>query len=392
MRVLVLGAGYAGVVLTRRLEETLPADVELVVVDESGTHLVQHELHRAIRRPAVADTISIPLDDLFDRATIREGTVTRVDTDDHVVELADGETLDYDAAGLCLGARTNYYGMDDVERHAHQLKRLPDAAAIRADALDAFETPDPTLVVGGAGLAGVQTAGELVALASEQETDADVILLEQAARVAPTFEEAFGRAIHAELVQRDVDVRTGVTITGATASTVELESADGPGSGTELDADVFVWTGGIRGPNATDGSRIEVRASLDVDDRTFVVGDTARVIDDDGRAVPASAQAAVREARVAAENIHRVVTTGSTGGFRPHLDRFVFESPGWLVSIGDGAVAQVGSTVLRGDAAKTIKAGVGAGYLASAGRYGSAIDLLRTEIASGPRTDDQHEE
>ncbi|MFB6308162.1 MAG: NADH dehydrogenase FAD-containing subunit, partial [Haloarculaceae archaeon] len=68
------------------------------------------------------------------------------------------------------------------------------------------------------------------------------------------------------------------------------------------------------------------------------------------------------------------------GGFEPRLDRYEFDSPGWLVSVGDGAVAQVGPTVLRGRAALALKTSVGAGYLGSVGAVENAVDLVREEL------------
>lgn len=384
MRVLVLGAGYAGVVLARTLEESLPDEVELVVVDESPYHLVQHELHRVVRRPGFADTITIPLDELFERATIRRGTVVDIDTGGRHVELADGDTLRYDVAAVCLGAETNFYGMSDIERYAHPLKRIPDAEAIREDTLDAFEKPNPTLVVGGAGLSGVQLAGELAAFAREADVDAAVHLYEQEDRVAPAFDPGFGAALREELTDRGVTVRTGTTIVGADETTVTFDQ------GASQAYDVLVWTGGIQGTRATRGERPLVRSTLALDDRTFVAGDAARVVDENGQAVAPSAQAAVRGAAVAAENVLRVVSNlRDEGAFTPRFERFAFDSPGWLVSVGDGAVGQVGSRVLRGTAAKTLKAGVGAGYLASSGQYGDALSLVKSEytgVSTGRET------
>lgn len=377
MRVLVLGGGYAGVVLTRALEDTLPADVDILVVDESGQHLVQHELHRVVRHPDLADTIQVPLTELFDRATVRQGTVVDIDTDAHAVELSDGEVLNYDVGAVCLGAQTNFYGMADVEANAHQLKRVPDAAAIRQDVLEIFDDPEvraPSLVVGGAGLAGIQLAGELVALADSADVDANVVLLEQAERVAPTFDASFARALEAELTEADVDVRTERTVTGASAVEIRFDS------GNPLTYDVFVWTGGIRGPDATSGERVDVRSTLALDERTFVVGDTSQVVDDSGMAVPPSAQSAVRAARVAAKNVHRAVRNARDGGaFSPRFKRFTFDSPGWLVSVGDNVVAQVGSTILRGRAAKVLKTGVGAGYLVTTGAMDDAASFVRAD-------------
>jgi len=381
MRVAVLGAGYAGVVVAIRLEDRLPDDVELVVVDEHDYHLVQHELHRVIRRPELADDVRVPLADIFDRARVERGRVSAVDRDRRVVEFADGSELEYDAAAVCLGAETAYYGLPGVEEHSVPLKRLGDADAVRSAFEAVLDAGGGTAVVGGAGLSGVQTAGELAAFAREADAggggggdDVDVVLLEQEDQVAPSFPAPFREAVREELAREGVDVRTGVTVTGATADTVETAAGAVP-------QDVFVWTGGIRGPDALGGERASVRADLTADDRTVVVGDAARVVDAEGSAAPASAQTAVRAAEVAATNLAELVAEHrGDGGLGPRLSRYTFDSPGWLVSVGDGAVAQVGPSVFRGAAAKAAKVGVGVGYLANAGGVADAVGLLREEL------------
>jgi len=377
MRVVVLGAGYAGTVVADRLEGTLPEGVELVVVDEHDYHLVQHELHRVIRRPGLADDVCVPLRDIFDEARIEQGRVSDVDRDERVVAFADGRTLEYDVAAVCLGAETAYYGLPGVEEHSIPLKRLADADAIRTRFEGVTETGG-TAVVGGAGLSGVQTAGELAAFAREADAvdGVNVVLLEQEDRVAPTFPAKFQEAVREELEREGVDVRTGVTVTGASADAVETVDES-------VDSDLFVWTGGIQGPGALGGERPTVRADLTVDDHTVAVGDAARVVDAEGSAVPASAQTAVREAEVAARNVASLVADRHDGDFRPRLGRYTFESPGWLVSVGDGAVAQVGPSVFRGTAANVAKVGVGVGYLANAGGVEEAVGLLREELGLG---------
>jgi len=384
MRVAVLGAGYAGLTLAKRLEDALPDD-EVVVVDEDGTHLVQHELHRVVRRPSLAEDITLDLREVLDRATVREATVTDVDPDAGIatLETPEGaETLDYDAAAVCLGAATNFYDLPGVEDHATPLKRIGHAHAVRAEFFTAVEgatATDPArVVVGGAGLSGVQVAGELAALAREEaDPDAvEVVLLEQLGSVAPAFPENFQRAVRDGLDAQGVTVRTETAVASADAGGLDLAN------GERLAYDQFVWTGGIRGPPAMDGERPVVRNTLRLEDETFVVGDAGKVVDTDGAAVPASAQAAVRQARVAADNIERLLDHRRDGssGFEPRLGGYRFDSPGWLVSVGDGAVAQVGPTVLTGRAAKLAKTSVGAGYLSSVGAVANAVDLVREEL------------
>jgi NADH dehydrogenase len=373
MRVVVLGAGYAGLTLARRLESRLPEAVDLVVVDESPTHLVQHELHRAIRRPSVADAITVPLEDALDRATVRTARVERIDREARRVHLADG-TLDYDYAAICLGAETAFHDLPGVVDHAIPLKRLAHARRVRESFLDTCETGGRA-VVGGAGLSGVQVAGELAALAAESDADVEVTVLERLDSVAPSFPARFQTAVREALEDAGVSVHTGARVTGATGSVVRVD-------GREMPYDTFVWTGGIRGPDALDGDRPVVRGDLRLDDHAVAVGDAARVVDADGEAVPASAAAAIREARVAARNLDCLVRhdLDGVGEFAPRLDPFRFEAPGWIVSVGDDAVATVGPTVVRGAPARAMKATVGAGHLSSVGAISRAVDLVGEEL------------
>ncbi len=371
MRVVILGAGYAGVALSRRLESSLPDAAELVVVDERPTHLVKHQLHRVIRHPSLADVIEIPLDELFDRAAVRTARVEGVDTDARVIRCADGTTIAYDVLAICLGARTNFYGLPDVERHATPLDRLDDAREIRSDFRSILADGGRAVVV-GAGLSGVQVAGELSAFAAEEGATVTIELVEQFDEVAPGFPDRFRRAVAAALAAQGVVIHTGTTVVGASADALEVESGD------PIPYDQLLWTGGIRGPAALGGERPSVRSDLRLATDAFVVGDAGRVLDANGTLVPASAQTAVREAGTAAENVRKLVDhrLGSGSVFEPRLTPYVYDSPGWLVSVGDDAVAQVGPSVFRGPAARALKKTVGAGYLTSVGAIQNAVELV----------------
>ena len=383
MDVLVLGGGYAGLLVTRKLERRLPDPANLTLVDDTGSHLVQHELHRAVRNPDYVDDISVPLEEVLDRATLRQAEVTDVDREARTVSLADGEDLDYDYCVVALGAETAFYDIPGVEEHATPLKRLEHAAAIRRQfeaVVDQLGHEDPTtdeqrsgtVVVGGAGLSGVQVAGELAVMTRERDVadSVDIVLLEQMGTVAPTFPENFRRAARESLDEQGIDVRTGTTVTAADESTISVED------GAAIDYDQFVWTGGIRGNEAMRGERPQVRADLRLDDHTFALGDAVRIVDADGEPVPASASAAVRASETAATNV--VAAATADGGF-VELDKWNWESPGWLISVGDDAVAQLGPTVLTGSTANALKSAVGITYLAEHGSFRRALGVLRKE-------------
>ncbi|MHB9285623.1 NAD(P)/FAD-dependent oxidoreductase [Halobacteriales archaeon Cl-PHB] len=372
MHVAVLGAGYAGLSLARQLESTLPDDVTLTVVDERDTHLVQHLIHRAIRHPDIADDLRLPLSDLLDRADHRQARVTAVDPEAGTVQLGDGE-LAYDLGAVCLGARTDFHGLPGVAEHATPLKRLAHADAIREEFHEVCAA-EGTTVVGGAGLSGIQAAGELAALADDEATtDVEVRLLEQAERVAPSFPGAFQDAVADELRVRGVSVETGRTISGVVDGTVVCEDGD------DVAFDQLVWTGGIVGQAAMDDRRPDVRARLRLTDRTLALGDAARVVDAEGQPAPASAQTALGQADVAATNLARLVEHRQAGGdgFAPQLSTYRYDSRGWLVTVGDGAVAQVGPTVVRGRAARTLKTSVTESYLRSLTGGPGLLESLR---------------
>jgi NADH dehydrogenase len=389
MRVAVFGAGYAGLTVARRLERLLPPEADLVVVEQSTDHLVQHELHRLIRFPDLESAITVSLERVLSRAEVTQATVTDLDTDAGVATLdtSEGsETLAYDLAAVCLGAETEFYGLDGVEEYATPLKSLADAASIREAALD---SPDGSAVVGGGGLSGIQAAGELAALSDRHDLALDVRIVEMADRVAPGFDEAFAGAVREELEARGVTIDTGVAVDAADEETVHLDD------GRTLDADVFVWTGGIRGPAAMGGERRPTARDLQVSDTTFVVGDAAALTDENGQAVPASAQTAVRQARVAATNIAALaggdgsvdITVSDEGGdskttveSRPELSVYDPETAGWVVSVGNGAVAQVGPFVFSGEPAKAAKAVIGVGHLGSVGAIQQASELVAEEL------------
>jgi len=374
MRVAVLGAGYAGLTLARKLEQTLPDSVSLVVVNEGADHLVQHELHRVVRRPSLAEEITVDLDAVLD-CEVRQARVTDVDPDEGTATLDGSETLSYDVGAVCLGAQTAFYDLPGVREHATPLKRLDDAREIRERFLDLGD--GDRVVVGGAGLSGVQVAGELAEM--REDSDIEVLLLEQEDAVAPSFPASFQSAVHDALVDVGVTIRTGTGVAGADADIITLED------GSDISTDQFVWTGGIEGSPALDADRPVVRADLRLGKSTFAVGDAARVVDSDGEAVPASASAAIREARVAADNIATLVDNreGGSGEFQPRLTQYQFDVPGWLVSVGDDAVAKVGPSILTGRAALALKTTVGAGYLGTVGAVENAVDLVSEELDLG---------
>jgi NADH dehydrogenase len=340
-KVVVLGAGYAGAGTVNGLERRLDG-ADLTWISNTDHHLVLHEAHRIVRDPHVRDKITIPIEEIKSPGTeFIEGTVTGLETDDRIVELGDDSTVEYDYLVVCIGSGTAFFGIEGLAEHAHTLKSLDDALAIHDAVMDAVAeaTPDrrAQIVVGGAGLSGIQTAGEIAALRDAHNAPLDIALVEGLDSVLPSGEPVLQGKLRQFLEEDGVDIMTGEFITEVDEDVVYI------GEDTEFEYDTLVWTGGITGRDATAEADIEkderdrrLYADADFstsDDRVFAVGDAAH-IDQPGEdaEAPPTAQAAWGAAAVVAENVERTIEG------RP-LKTWTYEDSGTLISVGDRAIA-----------------------------------------------------
>jgi len=340
--VAVLGAGYAGAKATQLLDRELSdRDADLVWVSDRDYHLVLHEAHRVVRDPDVADAITVPVAEIAPSAEFVEGTVESVDVEKRTVSVAGGRDVEYDYVLVALGSETAFYGIPGVDEHALTLKCLDDALAIHdavAEAAAAATRDDRArVVVGGAGLSGIQTAGEVAEYRDHHDVPVDVHLVEALDDVFPGNDESVQRALRRRLAEADVTVTTGDPITEVTADELQFDE------GEPQAYDVFVWTGGITGCDPLESLEVDCekhsnRVLTDVtfrtsDDRVFVIGDAAVIEGADGDdPAPPTAQAAWQAAEIAADNIVRAMES------RP-LERWRYEDKGTLVSVGERAVA-----------------------------------------------------
>ena len=339
-KVVVLGSGYAGTGVVSRLESELDADDELVWVSDVDHHLVLHESHRVVRDPSVADLITLPIDEVAGASTrFVEGSVAGLSGDDREVRLEDGRTIGFDYAVVALGSRTAFYGIPGLEEHALTLKGLDDAReihdAVTTAASEATADEPARVVVGGAGLSGIQVAGEVAALSEERGLPVDIRLVEALEEILPGNGGSVQSALRELLEDEGVEILTDDPITNAESDVLHFDDRD------PLSYDVLVWTGGITGQAAMTDTDVETEHERVVadstfatsNDRVFAVGDSA-VLEGDGNGnpVPPTAQAAWQAADVAAENVLRRMNG------RP-LETWTYDDKGTLISVGDEAVA-----------------------------------------------------
>lgn len=336
--VVVLGAGYAGAGAIQQLETELDSTAEIVWISNTDYHLVLHESHRCIRDPAVQESIKIPIEEIkSDRTRFIEGEVVGMDVDEQTVELAAGDAVEYDYVLVALGSQTAYYGIPGLDEQSLTLKSLDDALEIHERVKEAAETAtrsDPARVaVGGAGLSGIQTAGEVAEFRDIHNAPIEITLIEALEEIFPSGSAAIQQALRQELEDAGVEILTNDPVTEADDSKIYFDGRD------PVEYDVFVWTGGITGRDALESAavtkehnRVNAESTFQTsDEHVFAIGDSA-IIDQGDIPAPPTAQAAWQAAEVAGENIARAVEN------RP-LKTWTHKDKGTVISVGEDAVA-----------------------------------------------------
>ncbi|WP_232701579.1 NAD(P)/FAD-dependent oxidoreductase [Halobacterium wangiae] len=371
-RVVVLGAGYAGAGAVSKLESELGPGTELVWISDTDYHLVLHEAHRVIRDPGVREKITIPVEDIKSTGTqFVHDAVTDVDTDDRVVELAEGDDVDYDYLLVGIGSDTATYGIEGMDEHPLTLKSLDDALEIHEQvkeaAREATRENPAQIVVGGAGLSGIQSTGELAEFRDRRNAPIDITLVEALPEIFPPGDSEIQGALRHRLEARDIEILTDDPITSCDADCLQFDERE------DLDYDVFLWTGGVTGPAElgevdldAEHNRLSASSNLQTEDeRVFAVGDCSLVDQGDDEVAPPTAQAAWQAADVAAENVARAIDD------RP-LKTWTYDDQGTLISVGETALAhevEVGGVsapvrTFNSTPAKMLKKGAAARWIA----------------------------
>jgi NADH dehydrogenase len=360
----IVGGGFGGLAAARRLHR---APVQVTVVDRQNHHLFQPLLYQVATAGLSPAEIASPIRRILARQRNVEvllGDVTTVNAGGRLVTTADGSTIPFDWLIVAAGATHSYFGRDEWAGPAPGLKTIEDALEIRRRVLLAFEEAereaDPrirqewlTFVVVGGGPTGVEMAGALAEIARHtlardfrhiDPGSARVVLLEAAPRILGAYPEDLSAAAARQLETLCVEVYTGATVSQVDEGGVEA-------AGRRLPARTVVWAAGVQASRlgrtlgvALDRSgRVRVRRDLSIPGHphVFVVGDLAS-LEQDGRAVPGVAPAAIQMGSHAAENILRALRDEPPASFR-------YRDKGSLATVGRRrGVAAIGRLRLSG--------------------------------------------
>lgn len=357
-RIVILGGGFGGVYAAMELEKLLVREsaVEVCLVSHDNFFLFTPMLHEIAASDLEITNIVNPLRKLLRKVEVMVGEVHQIDLAAKRVLISRDprsypQQIGYDHLVIALGSVTNFHNLAPFAELAVPMKSLSDAIRLRAQILRHLEEANSecnpaerqsllTFVVAGGGFAGVETVAALNDFVREalqfypslRQEMLRVILVHSGPVILPELDEDLGRYTQKVLKQRGVEIRLNTRVNGITKENVFLID------GVSIPARNVVWTAGTAPspiisslPCAKERGRLLVDQFLRVLDWPDVwsVGDCAYVPDlrNPGKSHPPTAQHAIREGEVVAQNIAAALVG------RP-LKSFSFKTIGLLASIG----------------------------------------------------------
>jgi NADH:quinone reductase (non-electrogenic) len=340
-RVVIVGAGFAGLACARKLARRPGLDV--TIIDRNPYQVFAPLLYQVATGGLPEDDIAYPVRAAVPNATFVRGDVVRISPTARTVRLADGTVLAWDELVLAVGSTGATFGIPGVQEHSLQMKTIQEARAIKHRLLQAYEDvemgrrPKDALrvVVVGGGPTGVEVSGAVAELQRAMRHEfpalsplASVTLVEAGPRLLPSFSEKSSAHAKHELEQLGVVVKVASAVDRMYPSDVHLVS------GEVLHAGTIVWAAGVAAPAEWSGlgvtdraHRLEVTPTLQLGENVWVIGDIAHCAGDDGRPLPMVASVAMQMGRYVADAIVRRLDG------KP-LTPFEFKDKGQMATIG----------------------------------------------------------
>ncbi|MHC1774494.1 MAG: NAD(P)/FAD-dependent oxidoreductase [Lentimicrobium sp.] len=343
-RIVVIGAGFAGLKLVRALRRS---NLQVVLIDRNNFHQFQPLFYQVATAGLEPSAISFPLRKIFqkqDNLHIRLTDVLNINTAEKLVQTTLGD-VNYDTLVVATGANTNFFGMKSIADAALPMKTVGEALTLRNSILKNYEaaltSDDPgeiesllnTVIVGG-GPTGVELAGALAEMRTYvlpkdypelNFRKMKIYLVEASASLLSSMSASSSLKAARFLEKLGVNILTGIQVTGYENDRVLLHN------GEHLKAHTLIWAAGIKGEAPEGlagvytgrGNRILVDEYNRIKglDSVFAIGDIALIESDKTpNGHPQVAQVAIQQAANLANNLKRESNQQKLKPFR-YLDK-----------------------------------------------------------------------
>lgn len=374
-QILLIGGGYVGMYTALRLQRTLhlaQGEASITVVDPQSYMTYQPFLPEAAAGSLEPRHVVVPLRKVLRKCRVITGTVDRLDHQRRVARVCPVEgrpyELAYDHVVVAPGSVARTLPIPGLAEVGIGFKTVAEAVYLRnyvLSRLDAAASNDDeqlrrralTFVFVGGGYAGLEAFAELEDMARSacayyrniRPQDMRWVLVEASDRILPEVSVKLANYTVARLRARGMEIRLSTRLNSCQDMHIALSDGD------RFDAETVVWTAGVK-PNPVlaefglpldEKGRLRGTAYLTVDgqENAWSAGDCAAIPDltkPPGALTGPSAQHAVRQAKVLADNIVRSLRGAP---LRPYRHAYA----GSVASLGlHKGVAEVYGVTLKG--------------------------------------------
>jgi NADH:quinone reductase (non-electrogenic) len=236
-RILVLGAGVAGLLFTLRLAGKMPREsVQITLVDASDTFIVRPRLHEfATRQRDFRRTFG----EILRKTPVQflQARVISLDPSQHRVTVQDEQEqeLTYDYLVYALGSLTDRHGVPGVADYAYSLSASgPFSAAALRETLPAIAERGGQVVVCGGGATGIETAAQVASVYPQIK-----VSLVTRGPLALSWDASVAEAIRRRLVSLGIEIVEQSQVRAVRSHSVVLDQ------GRELECSLCIWTAGF---------------------------------------------------------------------------------------------------------------------------------------------------
>ena len=307
MRVVIIGAGYAGLACALRLSRTAPRNTQITLVNASPLFVERIRLHEHAAG-AAPPTFALSAFLRGTRVQLRVGLVEQVDLEAQTLRLAD-EQLAWDRLVLALGSRVAVDAVPGARENAFTLD--PTSTGWLAQAVPSLAARGGRVLVVGGGLTGIEAASEL----AEAYPELRVSLVTRRALGSDLPDKARAH-LRESLARQRVRVREHVDVRAVEPHVLRTSEIDIP-------FEACVWSAGFEAPElaralglSTDATgRVFVDAKLRAEHHpnVYVAGDLLVLRQARGAPLPPGCKSAFPTGLHVADNLARAARRSRAG-------------------------------------------------------------------------------
>ncbi len=318
--IVIVGGGFGGISAAKELKKSGSG---ITLIDRTNHHLFQPLLYQVATAALSPGDIAAPIREIVGKQSgvrVMLGEVTGINPIQQELILKDERMIKFDKLVLAPGARYNYFGNDEWEKHAPSLKTISDALDIRerilmsleeAEQLDDPKLREPylTYVVVGGGPTGVEMAGAIAEIAKRNmmrdyqnisKNETRVFLVEAAPRILNGYPPSLAEKAREMLEDMGVRILLNTPVSNIAENRVRFKEGS-------IETPNIIWAAGVAaspmlatlGAEQDKSGRVKVNPDLSVPGypNIFVIGDAAHLEDAQGEPLPALAPVAMQQGR-----------------------------------------------------------------------------------------------